>query len=197
MSESMEQKKEAKKRNLLTAAQKLFLEKGVSKASISEIAEQAQVAKGTFYLYFRDKDDLLDQLLYQISHDVIQQAFAYTEQHKTACFADNVVVFADWIIDYFTQHKDMLRLIHRNFSWPLAERSLIAYSDDPLWHDISARLMSTPIATEQGGKDLFKMIFIIVEMCGTVCYSSIIKHRPDTIDNMKPVLYQMIRRILA
>ena len=111
MSESMEQKKELKKKNLLHAAQTLFLEKGVSKTSISEIAEQAQVAKGTFYLYFEDKDDLLQQLLYQISYDIIQQAYIYAEQRRTDDFAENIIIFADWIINYLTEHMDILRLI--------------------------------------------------------------------------------------
>ena len=63
MSETIDTKKEAKKSSLLQAALDLFLEKGVSKTSISEIAERANVAKGTFYLYFKDKDALLEQLL--------------------------------------------------------------------------------------------------------------------------------------
>ena len=196
MSESMEQKKELKKKNLLHAAQTLFLEKGVSKTSISEIAEQAQVAKGTFYLYFEDKDDLLQQLLYQISYDIIQQAYIYAEQRRTDDFAENIIIFADWIINYLTEHMDILRLIERNFSWPMIERSLTGHTDDPLWHAIPLRLHDTPLADIHNMQELYDIIFIIVEMCGTVCYSSIIEGRPDTIDNMKPLLYRIIRRLL-
>ena len=35
--------------------------------------------------------------------------------------------------------------------------------------------------------ELFKMILVIIEMLGSVCYSSIIEGKPDTVDNMKPV----------
>ena len=91
MGERIDQKKEIKKNNLLNAAQTLFLEKGVSKTSISEIAERASVAKGTFYLYFDDKDDLLQQLLYRISHDIIRQAFDYTERNLKPEFEENVI----------------------------------------------------------------------------------------------------------
>lgn len=34
-------------------------------------------------------------------------------------------------------------------------------------------------------------------MVGSVCFSSIIEGNPDTIDNMKPVLYGMVRRVLV
>ena len=46
-------------------------------------------------------------------------------------------------------------------------------------------------------RDRFKMIFVIIEMLGSVCYSSIIEGKPDTVDNMKPVLYGIVRKILS
>ncbi|WP_315138869.1 TetR/AcrR family transcriptional regulator [Achromobacter marplatensis] len=44
---------------LMTAAETLFLAKGVEATTITEIVERAQVAKGTFYHYFASKNDLL------------------------------------------------------------------------------------------------------------------------------------------
>ncbi|MDO4173379.1 MAG: TetR/AcrR family transcriptional regulator [Eubacteriales bacterium] len=196
MSENMDLKKEAKKKSLLEAAQLLFLEKGVSKTSISEIADRAQVAKGTFYLYFKDKDTLLEQLLYEISYSIIQRAYDYAEAHQTEQFVENVILFADWIINYFTEHTDVLRLIRRNFSWPLLEHSLSDFSDDPLLQSITTRLYHAPLKDVHSSQELFNIIYIIVDLCGSVCYSSIIEQRPDTIDNMKPLLYDIIRRIL-
>lgn len=197
MSENMDLKKEAKKKSLLQAARILFLKKGISKTSISEIAERAQVAKGTFYLYFKDKDELLEQLLYQISYHIIRQAYDYTEKHRKDSFSENVIIFADWIITYFTEHTDVLRLIRRNFSWPLLEHSLtIEHANDPLWQAITMRLHDASLKDVHNPQELFNIIYMIVELCGTVCYTSIIEQRPDTIDNMKPLLYTIIRRIL-
>ena len=47
--------KRLKRESLLKTAFSIFTDKGVSKTSISEIVEKAGVAKGTFYLYFKDK----------------------------------------------------------------------------------------------------------------------------------------------
>ncbi len=47
---------------LMAAAEKLFLAKGVEATTISEIVEEAQVAKGTFYHYFASKNDMLGTL---------------------------------------------------------------------------------------------------------------------------------------
>lgn len=197
MRETTDNKKEAKKNSLLQAALKLFLNKGVSKTSISEIAEQANVAKGTFYLYFKDKDALLEQLLYQLSYHIIQQAHNYTQQHRSELFCENVITFADWIITYFTEHTDILRLIRRNFTWPALESTLhSANTADPLWKAITTSLNNASLRDVHNPQELFNMLYIIVELCGTVCYTSIIEQQPDTIDHMKPLLYTMIRRIL-
>lgn len=59
MGQALEQKKEEKKRNLLEAARILFSQKGISKTSISEIAQAAKVAKGTFYLYLMIRTSFL------------------------------------------------------------------------------------------------------------------------------------------
>lgn len=47
---------------LMDAAQTLFLRKGFAATSVSEIVEGADVAKGTFYLYFKTKDEVLAAL---------------------------------------------------------------------------------------------------------------------------------------
>ncbi|MDH7794929.1 MULTISPECIES: TetR/AcrR family transcriptional regulator [unclassified Beijerinckia] len=50
---------EVRREELMDAAQALFLEKGFSAASVDEIVKIADVAKGTFYLHFKTKDDVL------------------------------------------------------------------------------------------------------------------------------------------
>ena len=55
MPDERESRKERKRQSLLAAAYGLFTEKGVAKTSVDEIVRRANVAKGTFYLYFQDK----------------------------------------------------------------------------------------------------------------------------------------------
>lgn len=55
----IDQKKREKKEALLLSAFELFTEKGIQNTSISEIVKRAKMAKGTFYLYFKDKFDIL------------------------------------------------------------------------------------------------------------------------------------------
>ena len=43
---------------ILSAAHRVFAEKGFHEATIDEVAKAAKVAKGTVYLYYRSKHDL-------------------------------------------------------------------------------------------------------------------------------------------
>lgn len=196
MGQALDQKKEEKKKNLLEAARILFLQKGFSKTSISEIAKQAKVAKGTFYLYFKDKDELLEHLILKIGRHILTLAYEYTEQRRTEDFTENVILFVDYIITYFSTHKDSLRLIKRNFTWSMVQHNLEQPENDMLQQQLLEQLLASPASQNHTQQELFNMVYIIVELCGTVCYSSIIEQIPDSIDHMKPLLYTMIRRIL-
>jgi AcrR family transcriptional regulator len=53
---------EARRKELMNAAQRLFLDRGVASTTIEQITSAAGVAKGTFYLYFSSKEDVLSAL---------------------------------------------------------------------------------------------------------------------------------------
>ncbi|WP_322184158.1 TetR/AcrR family transcriptional regulator [Neglectibacter caecimuris] len=196
MGEKTELKKEQKKQKLLNAAYSLFLEKGVSKTSVDEIAKGANVAKGTFYLYFHDKEHLLQQLAYQISFRVLSEGYEFVNARQTKDFTENVILLIDYVIEYFKRNKLILRLIQRNFSWPIVERQL-SLREDPLWDKLMTAVEQSGIAQGRTEDELFKLIFVILEMIGSTCYSSIIQGNPDTIDNMKPILYGLVRKMIG
>jgi AcrR family transcriptional regulator len=54
---------EATRRRILDAAEAVFGEKGYHAASVTEITQRAQVAQGTFYLYFHSKREIFLQLV--------------------------------------------------------------------------------------------------------------------------------------
>lgn len=66
------QKKALKRQRLLDAAYDLFQKKGAAGTTIDDIVKQAKVAKGTFYLYFHDKNSILDALVFNICHRVFE-----------------------------------------------------------------------------------------------------------------------------
>ena len=179
----------------MASAYDLFMEKGFVKTTVDEIVRRANVAKGTFYLYFKDKSDVLQELVYHTSYRVLNEAYLYAKERDTGDFTENVILLADYIVEYFKKNKLVLKLLERNFSWPALERELTA-GQDPLWQDLQLALKASPLMEKYTSDEVFKMIYVMIEMCGSVCYSSIIEGRPDTIDNMKPVLYGIMRKAL-
>ena len=83
---------DARRAQLLAVALDLFAERGYHATSITHIIEKASVARGTFYQYFRSKqeifDDLLDQLFEQVSSAVSPIAIASPEQIAVAVRAN-------------------------------------------------------------------------------------------------------------
>ena len=55
------------------AAQRVIARRGLAGASMAAIAEEAGVAKGTLYLYFKDRDDLIDQAAGRIFDEVFER----------------------------------------------------------------------------------------------------------------------------
>ncbi len=51
-----------KRENIKSVAQKLFLQKGFDNVSVEEITKQAGISKGSFYTYFKSKDELLKEI---------------------------------------------------------------------------------------------------------------------------------------
>ncbi len=56
--------------NIVRAAEKLFYEKGYHASSIIDITNEAGIALGTFYIYFKDKYSLYKYLLLSYSHEI-------------------------------------------------------------------------------------------------------------------------------
>jgi AcrR family transcriptional regulator len=54
---------EIRKSEILDTAEKLFTVKGYEAATINDILEAVQIAKGTFYYYFKSKEDVLDGIV--------------------------------------------------------------------------------------------------------------------------------------
>ncbi len=76
---------EVRRDELMDSAQRLFLKHGVAATTVEQITSGAKVAKGTFYLYFSSKEDILAALGDRFAETVlskIKSAIAETPQHN-------------------------------------------------------------------------------------------------------------------
>ena len=61
--ERKEREKERRREEILDAAQRVFVEKGLTTATVDDIAIAAELSKGTLYLYFESKEDIYIALM--------------------------------------------------------------------------------------------------------------------------------------
>ena len=67
----MRHKNYEKYRKIIDAATKVFAKKGFYNAKVSEIAQEAGIADGTIYIYFKHKDDILISLFEEKMQEVL------------------------------------------------------------------------------------------------------------------------------
>ncbi|MDO4604518.1 MAG: TetR/AcrR family transcriptional regulator [Helcococcus sp.] len=182
--------------NLLSSAFNLFIENGFDNTSIDEITKNSKVAKGTFYLYFKDKIDIRNKIIIKKSSEVFEKAYTHIQQTNYETREDKIIGFCDYIIDYLTNDKALLNLIHKNISTSLYKEVLENQEEDNI-------ILKVLNEFQQEFDDIFTdeefliNLFIILEMLGSVIYSSIIDEEPVTIDVIKPYLYKNIRKIIT
>ena len=54
---------EERRKELIAIAEQLFIKKGYEKTAVSDIVKKAKVAQGTFYYYFKTKEEILDAIV--------------------------------------------------------------------------------------------------------------------------------------
>ena len=197
-----EENKQHKRLSLLNTAFELFTTKGVNKTSISEISEQAGIAKGTFYLYFKDKYDIRNKLISHQSALVLSRALdALKEEHYEdkysgiEYFKNTFIFIADNVINQFTENKALLTFISKNLSWAIFKKALTTgSSDEPI--DFREIFYSFIERSGVNFKEPEIMLFMIIELISSISYSAILYSDPLDIDGLKPYLYNTINYII-
>ena len=191
----VDENKKKKKEALFNTAYELFTTKGIHATAISDIVEKAGVAKGTFYLYFKDKYELQDVLLAKTSHELFSKACKEATQQQFDRLDDKIVFIIDSIINELIVRPNILKFIQKNLSLGLYSEKLTDLLD----------------SEELGIKELFvnevkekdipleypeMTLFMIIELVSSTVFTSIVESHPLPIEEFKPHLYKTIRLLI-
>ena len=124
--------KKRKRESLLNTAFNMFTTKGFSKTSISEIVEKAGVAKGTFYLYFKDKYDIKNKLITHKSTQIFKTALEELEKYPELDFQDRIIFIINNIVNQLNEDKSLLKFISKNLSWGIFKNALISGNSEDI-----------------------------------------------------------------
>ena len=196
----VDKNKQQKRTSLLETAFSLFTSRGIHNTSISDIVERAGVAKGTFYLYFKDKYDIRNKLIAHKASEVFRKADEALQKEDFSVFAEStvyeekVVFLADNIINQFVADKTLLRFISKKLDWGMFKNVLTGTGSDGVdCYDIYD-------AVFQGNHDQYEnpeiMVYMIIELVSATCYSAILVGEPASIEDLKPYIFRTVRQIM-
>lgn len=189
--------KQQKESSLLKTAFEFFTTKGFSKTSISDIAGKAGVAKGTFYLYFKDKYDIRNKLVAHKSSQIFLNAMEdIGSDINDISFEDKLIRIVDNIINQLDENQSLLTFISKNLSWGVFKSALTSPASD---NDVDFSQVYDMMLAEAPYKfrDPEIMLFMIIELVSSTCYSAILYKDPCTLAELKPYLYNTVRLIIS
>lgn len=104
IAERREREKEQRRNDILDAAEKVFFAKGVDNATMDEVAEAAELSKGTLYLYFKSKEELylgINIRGMKILREMFEKAF-----HSQSRGLEKVRAIGAAYMQFFMQYPD-------------------------------------------------------------------------------------------
>jgi AcrR family transcriptional regulator len=187
-----------KESRLLDNAFKLFTKKGVNDTSIQEIVDNAEVAKGTFYLYFKDKYEIRDVLIAKKSKKLFNNAVNALKKTDIKDLSEQVIFIVNHVIDALTKNPLLLKFISKNLSWGIYNQTV-------------QKIYETTGKEENGILDLFLKgvkennitlknpdvtLYMIIELVSSTCFNSILYNTPLPIEEYKPFLFDTIKKMI-
>lgn len=187
--------KQQKRDSLLESAFSLFIDNGFSKTSISDIVSHAGVAKGTFYLYFKDKYDIRNHLIAHKVSQVFQAAYTELQSHpELTDFEEQVLFIIDHILNQLASNLSLVMLLSKHLSWGFFKNSLFFTpgKDTPAIYTIYDSLLSKSGCTYRSPE---LMMYTILEVVSGTSYNAILYRQPVPLDELKPHLYETVKGI--
>ncbi|OLR64386.1 TetR family transcriptional regulator [Peptoniphilus porci] len=191
-----EERKIEKENKIIRAALVSFEEKGIEATSIRDIMSRTDLGLGTFYLYFRDKKDLEEKIVLDI---MMELTYSVESKCKEKDLKKRLISFFDYIIDHLINNPLELKLISSNLNWALyakVENDNRFKEAETTLHFILnkySNLFPTIVSYEER---LFIMSLIIKIVLST-CESALKNDSVLGIDEMKPVLYKVVDRVIG
>ena len=190
----VDENKQQKLEAMYKSAYNLFLAQGIAGTSIDDIVQTAGVAKGTFYLYFKDKYEIRDRLIARTAGDLFMRAYDELEKAHILPFEDKIIFIVDYVLDEMARNKAVLRFISKNLSWGIFRKALKKNENDTdvmaIFQELGEANPSVKLKAPE------TMLFMIIELASSTSYSTILENDPISYEELKPYLNKSIRAII-
>ena len=186
-----------KESRLLNTAFKLFTEKGMKDTSIQDIVDNANVAKGTFYLYFKDKYEIRDILIAKKSSKLFNEALKELRKNYIENLSDQVIFIINYVIDELAKAPTLLKFISKNLSSGIYNKNVRKIYEENSEDSIYELFIKGVEDNHIELKNPEVTLFMIIELVSSTCFNSILYDEPLPINEFKPYLYDTIRNMIG
>jgi AcrR family transcriptional regulator len=124
---------EDRRKDLMDAGLRVFCDKGMRDATVSDITSAADVAKGTFYLYFDSKEHLLAALKERFVEELITEALSLFGQVGQGDWWELTDRTIEAMVDFPLQHEDELKVFYFQTPTSPETKDILAECDRRVW----------------------------------------------------------------
>lgn len=123
-------KSELTQKRIVDAAEVLFQKLPIDKVPVSKIAQEAKVAKGTVYLYFETKEDIVWAVL-----EKYFEAFSHVFNKLDLSFVcfESVDTVIDTLLDFIIEHKKEMYVFHQASFFGYIGKEKVLGKYEPIW----------------------------------------------------------------
>ncbi|MDU2219033.1 TetR/AcrR family transcriptional regulator [Finegoldia magna] len=191
----LDEKKKDNKLQIIQSAVKIFEKKGVDKTTIRDIMNNTDLGLGTFYSYFKDKEDLKEQIVLKKLTDLVVETEKKCKQED---HVERFISFLDYIIDYYIANPFEFELVASNLNWALYAKvendKRFSETDTALKYIL--KKYSQLFSKEYSDSQKLYILSLTIETVISTCKLAIRKDSILSIDEMKSVLVEVIKQIL-
>lgn len=149
---------------------------------------------GSFYLYFTDKEDLKEKLVVNIAVDLVLKA-------ENSCYekdpVERYISFINYIFDYFIDHPFELEIISQNINWALYSK--IENDKDLKEAETTLQFIlnryESLFSSEYTYSQKLYILSLTIEILISTCKSTLMEGAILTIEEAKPVLYSLTKKM--
>ena len=103
IAERKEREREQRRNLIIDAAERIFFKKGLENSTMDDVADEAELSKGTLYLYFKSKEDIQLAIAMRGSDILKEMMQKHLSKNKTGY--ENLLELAEASIDFSGKHK--------------------------------------------------------------------------------------------
>ncbi|MDW3179873.1 MAG: TetR/AcrR family transcriptional regulator [Acidimicrobiia bacterium] len=175
---------DVRQRQILDAAAGLSIKEGLDNVSIAQVAAAAGVAKGSIYLHYASRNELVDALRADLWHKMLDEPSTILEDTSTTA-AEKLDLIVGHLVAFSTEHEELYHAVFH---------ATAAHSDEP-W--VESRRLFTQLlrAGQQTGEFDIEDVDITADFL-LHAYSGPCYHHDD-MEAVASNLKQLFRRVVG